>query len=60
MSEARGVQRIEGRVTAIERAENGQVRALRTDRARTSRPTVSSTARECGAVDRGAVRGAVR
>jgi len=26
------VQRIEGRVTAIERAENGQVRALRTDR----------------------------
>jgi tryptophan 7-halogenase len=32
LSEARGVQRIEGRVTAIERDENGDVRALRTDK----------------------------
>jgi len=32
LSEARGVQRIEGRVTGIDREENGRVRALRTDK----------------------------
>src|SRR5262249_17524326 len=32
LSETRGVRRIEGRVTVIERAENGDVRALHTDK----------------------------